>query len=217
MNRLTCPSTSLAGWSRFDGVAIARGESPRPWSRPCRNARAWPMKASGARAKRAVDVVRAVLGLIVFAPVLLAIALFIRLDSPGPALFRQMRPGHRGRPFRMLEFRTMVADAERRLGSLEACSESAGGVLFKPRQDPRATPLGRSLRRSSPDALPQLVAAENPVRQAAVDPSRLPLSATGQDLLHDPAKGFLLEFLTTGVMRSYEWLLFPAARVGPAH
>jgi lipopolysaccharide/colanic/teichoic acid biosynthesis glycosyltransferase len=96
-------------------------------------------------------------GLIVFAPVMLAIALWIRLDSPGPALFRQERRGHRGRPFRMLKFRTMVVDAESRLEDLEWCNESAGGVLFKLRDDPRVTRLGRFLRRSSLDELPQLI------------------------------------------------------------
>jgi lipopolysaccharide/colanic/teichoic acid biosynthesis glycosyltransferase len=98
-----------------------------------------------------------VLGLILFAPVLLAIALLVRLDSPGPVLFRQVRRGYRGRPFRLLKFRTMVSDAEQRLGDLQACNESAGGVLFKLRQDPRVTPLGRFLRRSSLDELPQLI------------------------------------------------------------
>lgn len=104
------------------------------------------MKASDARARGAVDVVEAVLRLIVFAPVLLAIALSIRMDSPGPALFRQMRPERWGRPFRMLDFRTLVADAEQRLGGLEACNESAGGELFKPRRGPWVTLLGRFLR-----------------------------------------------------------------------
>jgi lipopolysaccharide/colanic/teichoic acid biosynthesis glycosyltransferase len=89
--------------------------------------------------------------------VLLAIALLIRLDSPGPVLFHQTRRGHRGRPFRMLKFRTMVVDVERRLGDLESCNESAGGVLFKLRDDPRVTPLGRLLRRLSVDELPQLI------------------------------------------------------------
>jgi lipopolysaccharide/colanic/teichoic acid biosynthesis glycosyltransferase len=99
----------------------------------------------------------ALVGLVLFSPVLLAIALLIRLDSPGPVLFRQVRRGHRGRPFRMLKFRTMVVDAEQRLGDLESCNESAGGVLFKLRQDPRVTPRGRFLRRSSLDELPQLI------------------------------------------------------------
>jgi lipopolysaccharide/colanic/teichoic acid biosynthesis glycosyltransferase len=107
--------------------------------------------------KRGVDEAGALVGLIVFAPVLLAIALFLRLDSPGPVLFRQVRRGYRGLPFRMLKFRSMVADAESRLADLESCNESAGGVLFKLRQDPRVTPLGRFLRQSSLDELPQLI------------------------------------------------------------
>jgi lipopolysaccharide/colanic/teichoic acid biosynthesis glycosyltransferase len=115
------------------------------------------MTAPVARVKRAVDVAGAMVGLIVVAPALLAIALLIRLDSPGPVLFCQTRRGHRGRPFRMLKFRTMVADAEQRLGGLEVCNESAGGVLFKLRRDPRVTRLGRFLRRSSLDELPQLI------------------------------------------------------------
>jgi lipopolysaccharide/colanic/teichoic acid biosynthesis glycosyltransferase len=90
-------------------------------------------------------------------PVMLVIALLIRRDSSGPVLFRQWRRGRDGRPFRMLKFRTMVVDAERRLGDLEARNESAGGVLFKLRNDPRVTRLGRFLRRSSLDELPQLI------------------------------------------------------------
>ena len=85
------------------------------------------------------------------------IALLIRLDSPGPVLFRQLRRGYRGRLFWVLKFRTMVVDAEQRLNDLEKNNESAGGVLFKLRDDPRVTPLGRFLRRSSLDELPQLI------------------------------------------------------------
>ena len=110
-----------------------------------------------ASVKRAVDLAGALLGLFLLWPVMLAIAVWIRRESPGPVLFRQVRRGHRGRPFRMLKFRTMVADAEARLGELESCNESAGGVLFKLRHDPRVTRLGRFLRRSSLDELPQLL------------------------------------------------------------
>jgi lipopolysaccharide/colanic/teichoic acid biosynthesis glycosyltransferase len=107
--------------------------------------------------KRGIDLVGALAGLMLLWPELLAIALLIRLVSPGPVLFRQLRRGHRGRPFRMLKFRTMVVDAEERLGDLETSNESAGGVLFKLRDDPRVTRLGRFLRRSSLDELPQLI------------------------------------------------------------
>jgi lipopolysaccharide/colanic/teichoic acid biosynthesis glycosyltransferase len=105
--------------------------------------------------KRTIDVIGASLGLIMLAPVMGAIALLVRWDSAGPALFRQLRLGHGGRPFYVLKFRTMVTDAETRLKDLEAKNEAAG-VLFKMRDDPRVTPLGRFLRRTSLDELPQL-------------------------------------------------------------
>jgi lipopolysaccharide/colanic/teichoic acid biosynthesis glycosyltransferase len=107
--------------------------------------------------KRAMDLAGALAGLALLWPILLIVAALIRLDSPGPALFRQVRRGRGGRPFRLLKFRSMVVDAERRLGDLEPCNESAGGVLFKVRDDPRVTRLGRFLRRSSLDELPQLI------------------------------------------------------------
>jgi lipopolysaccharide/colanic/teichoic acid biosynthesis glycosyltransferase len=107
--------------------------------------------------KRAMDFTGALVGVLVLSPVMLVLALLIRLDSHGPILFRQVRLGHRGRPFRMLKFRTMVVDAEQRLGGLEEKNESAGRVLFKLRDDPRVTRLGRFLRRSSLDELPQLI------------------------------------------------------------
>jgi lipopolysaccharide/colanic/teichoic acid biosynthesis glycosyltransferase len=88
---------------------------------------------------------------------MLLIALLIRLDSPGPVLFRQLRRGYRGRLFRVLKFRTMVLDAEQQLPDLEDSNESAGGVLFKLRKDPRVTKLGRFLRQHSLDELPQLI------------------------------------------------------------
>jgi lipopolysaccharide/colanic/teichoic acid biosynthesis glycosyltransferase len=115
------------------------------------------MGGPGLVLKRAMDLAGALVGLVAFLPVMLAVALAIRLDSPGPMLFCQWRRGLHGRPFRMLKFRTMVVDAERRLGDLESSNESAGGVLFKLRDDPRVTRLGRFLRRSSLDELPQLI------------------------------------------------------------
>jgi len=107
--------------------------------------------------KRAIDVVGAFVGLIVLMPVMLSIALLIRLDSPGPVLFRQLRRGYRGRLFWVFKFRTMTTDAEQKLSALENSNESAGGVLFKLRNDPRVTRLGSFLRRSSLDELPQLL------------------------------------------------------------
>jgi lipopolysaccharide/colanic/teichoic acid biosynthesis glycosyltransferase len=118
----------------------------------------WPAADDlGLLVKRGLDLVGAVACRLVLGPLLLALAVLIRLDSPGPVLFRQVRRGRHGRLFRMLKFRTMVADAEQRLGDLEPRNESAGGVLFKLRVDPRVTRLGRFLRRSSLDELPQLL------------------------------------------------------------
>jgi exopolysaccharide biosynthesis polyprenyl glycosylphosphotransferase len=115
-----------------------------------------PARSVGSGVKRLMDVVGAGCGLIMLSPLLLVIAILIRVDSRGPILFRQKRVGLRGREFSCLKFRTMVPDAEARLRDLEARNESAGGVLFKIKDDPRVTPLGRFLRRTSLDEFPQL-------------------------------------------------------------
>jgi len=107
--------------------------------------------------KRAVDFIGAIVGLLLLSPLMLAIGLLIRLDSPGPVLFRQLRRGYRGELFWVLKFRTMTVDAEQKLKDLENSNESAGGVLFKLRDDPRVTRLGSFLRRRSLDELPQLI------------------------------------------------------------
>lgn len=105
--------------------------------------------------KRAFDIVVAALALIVLAPVMLAIAIAIRIDSSGSVIFRTVRIGQGGESFRMLKFRSMGADAEERRGELEARSATNG--FFKLRDDPRITRVGRWLRRSYLDELPQLV------------------------------------------------------------
>jgi exopolysaccharide biosynthesis polyprenyl glycosylphosphotransferase len=105
--------------------------------------------------KRLIDVLGAAIGLVVFAPVLVAIAVIVRRTSSGPAIFAQVRYGRNRRKFRMYKFRTMVVDAEKHQADLEAYNEVAGPV-FKIRQDPRITPVGRILRKTSLDELPQL-------------------------------------------------------------
>ena len=107
--------------------------------------------------KRVIDVTGALVGLVMLFPVMLVIAVLIRLDSPGPIFFRQLRQGRGGRPFMFLKFRTMTVNAEDRLRELESLNEAAGGVLFKIRRDPRVTRIGRALRRTSLDELPQLI------------------------------------------------------------
>jgi lipopolysaccharide/colanic/teichoic acid biosynthesis glycosyltransferase len=107
--------------------------------------------------KRAIDLTGALVGLTLLTPVMLVITLLIRIDSRGPILFRQLRRGYRGRLFWVLKFRTMMTDAEDRLPDLENSNEVDGGVLFKLRDDPRVTGLGKFLRQHSLDELPQLV------------------------------------------------------------
>ena len=105
--------------------------------------------------KRALDVTLSALGLLLVSPVLLVIGLIVKLDSPGPALFRQERVGRNGKPFHMLKFRSMVETAEDDLAGLLDKNEGAG-VLFKIRSDPRITRVGRFIRKYSLDELPQL-------------------------------------------------------------
>ncbi|MEV7004575.1 sugar transferase [Streptomyces sp. NPDC093982] len=107
-------------------------------------------------AKSALDRVIAGLALLLLAPLGVALALAIRIDSPGPVLHRQIRAGMGGVSFTMWKFRTMVEDAEQRREELTAANEQ-DGPLFKMRRDPRVTRVGRSLRRTSLDELPQLV------------------------------------------------------------
>jgi exopolysaccharide biosynthesis polyprenyl glycosylphosphotransferase len=105
--------------------------------------------------KRGFDIVGASLGLLVIAPILIAIAVAIKLGGPGSVLYAQDRVGRDARTFRMLKFRSMVPGADRQLPALASNNEGAG-VLFKLRDDPRVTPVGRFLRRHSLDELPQL-------------------------------------------------------------
>ncbi|BDZ50556.1 hypothetical protein GCM10025867_27970 [Frondihabitans sucicola] len=105
--------------------------------------------------KRATDVALSGLGILLLLPLMAVIALIIRSEGDGPVLFRQERVGRDGQRFTMLKFRTMVVDAEARLAELEAHSEGAG-LLFKMKQDPRVTRIGRVLRKYSLDEIPQL-------------------------------------------------------------
>jgi len=106
--------------------------------------------------KRTFDLVGATLLLVLLSPLLLAIVLAVRLSSRGPIVFRSTRRGIGQRPFACLKFRTMHSDAEQRQADLEELNE-ASGALFKIRDDPRMTRVGRVLRRYSLDELPQLV------------------------------------------------------------
>ncbi|MFJ5862194.1 sugar transferase [Pseudarthrobacter sp. NPDC092439] len=105
--------------------------------------------------KRVMDIATAGCALVALAPLFLVLAVIVRLDSPGPVIFRQDRVGKNGRTFGMFKFRSMVADAEALRPGLEKENEGAG-VLFKMRHDPRVTRCGRWMRKYSLDELPQL-------------------------------------------------------------
>jgi exopolysaccharide biosynthesis polyprenyl glycosylphosphotransferase len=109
-----------------------------------------------ASAKRTFDIVVSSIGLLLAWPIMLAVAIAIKLDDGGPVLFRQARVGRHRQPFTLLKFRSMVKEAELQLADLASRNE-ADGPLFKLRDDPRITRVGRLLRRYSLDELPQLL------------------------------------------------------------
>ncbi len=115
--------------------------------------------ARHAAAIRALDIVVAASALTLLVPVLLVVALAIKLFDPGPLLFAHKRLGQGGRPFRCLKFRTMTVDADQRLARLlesDPAARAEWAETQKLRSDPRITPIGRFLRRSCLDELPQL-------------------------------------------------------------
>lgn len=122
------------------GEAPSAGEVLTFWKPAARTAANAPI---GGWEKRVLDIVISSIALVVLAPFLVLIALAVRLDTPGPAIFRQERGGYRGKPFRIWKFRTMIVQENR-------------GVVQARRNDARITELGAFLRRSSLDELPQL-------------------------------------------------------------
>jgi exopolysaccharide biosynthesis polyprenyl glycosylphosphotransferase len=108
-------------------------------------------------AKRTFDLLASATLLLLLSPVLIAVAIAVKLSSPGPVFFAQERVGIKGKLFKMLKFRSMVVDAEQRLADLQAQRDAGNSVMFKMKDDPRVTPIGRVLRRYSLDELPQLI------------------------------------------------------------
>ena len=107
-------------------------------------------------AKRTIDVTVAIGLLVLCAPLLVAVALAITLTDKGPVLYWQNRVGFRGREFRFPKFRSMVVNADKRIDQLLASNDHANSITFKMKDDPRVTWIGRVIRRSSIDELPQL-------------------------------------------------------------
>ena len=122
-----------------------------------RRARWRATRAAARIAKRTIDVAGAIVALALLSPLLAVVAVLIRLESEGPVFYSQTRVGRGGREFRILKFRSMYVDAEARQAALTARNEMQGGVIFKMRDDPRVTSVGRVIRKLSIDELPQLL------------------------------------------------------------
>lgn len=112
--------------------------------------------AAGERTKRGIDIVVSAGALLALSPLLGCVALAIKVTDGGPALFWQVRVGKWGRPFACPKFRSMVMNAEQLRNNLAAVNMHGNGVTFKMKQDPRITRVGRFIRRTSVDELPQL-------------------------------------------------------------
>jgi exopolysaccharide biosynthesis WecB/TagA/CpsF family protein len=115
----------------------------------------WARLSAGAL-KRVFDIVAGTILLIMLSPIFMVIIPLIRMESPGPAFYSQMRVGLRGEMFKLWKFRSMYKDADQRRAALEKENEMTGGVIFKMKKDPRITRLGGFIRKMSIDELPQL-------------------------------------------------------------
>ena len=152
-----CELEGVEAWlvADFFGTQIARASLDELFGHPLLVFRTAPETSWQSLTKMLMDFFGAFVLLLVCAVPMLAVALLIKLTSPGPALFRQQRSGLSGAPFTLYKFRTMVTNAEQFKHELEAMNEMRGPV-FKVTNDPRITPVGKWLRRYSLDELPQL-------------------------------------------------------------
>jgi exopolysaccharide biosynthesis polyprenyl glycosylphosphotransferase len=153
------------------------------------------LSGPGWLAKNLLDRVVAAIGLLLLSPIMLAIAVGIRLADPGPVFFRQPRVGHEGNTFRVWKFRTMYVDAEERKATLEELNEG-DGMLFKIKGDPRIFPFGNKLRGSSLDELPQLI---NVLKGEMSLVGPRPLPADDGDYLGDVRRRLLVRPGITGL------------------
>lgn len=106
--------------------------------------------------KRLIDILLSLLGLIIVSPIMLIVAILIKLESTGPVIFSQKRVGLNGKEFNMLKFRSMVQNAEELKEKLQKQNEMSG-PMFKMKEDPRVTKVGKFIRKTSIDELPQLI------------------------------------------------------------
>jgi exopolysaccharide biosynthesis polyprenyl glycosylphosphotransferase len=175
---LACEAEGIEAWVSADFIQtlFTRVQFDQFAGQPLLIYRTTPAISWELVAKRIVDVMGSLV-LLVFASLpILIIAILVRWTSPGPIIFWQNRSGLHGRPFRMYKFRSMVTNAEQARAELESMNEMSGPV-FKVKNDPRVTPLGRILRKTSLDELPQLW---NVLRgeMSLVGPRPLPLYET---------------------------------------
>jgi exopolysaccharide biosynthesis polyprenyl glycosylphosphotransferase len=138
-----------------------------------------PLTRASRVAKRCLDVIVSSLLLVFLSPFLLLLAVAIKIDSRGPIFFRQVRAGRGQTTFMLIKFRSMYKDADKRKKEFEADNEANDGVMFKIKRDPRITRIGRLIRRTSIDELPQLI---NVLRgeMSLVGPRPLILSESSQ-------------------------------------
>jgi exopolysaccharide biosynthesis polyprenyl glycosylphosphotransferase len=153
-----CEVEGVEAWLNADFIrtSVARPTYESFGRKPMLVFRATPDISWSLMLKNAMDRLGALAILIVVIPIFVVVALAVRFSSKGPVVFRQQRAGLYGKPFTMLKFRTMIADAEQRKEELEALNQMKGPV-FKVENDPRITPVGRLLRKTSIDELPQLI------------------------------------------------------------
>jgi exopolysaccharide biosynthesis polyprenyl glycosylphosphotransferase len=134
--------------------------------------RRFEMTFSSQLIKRGSDILGSVCCLIFMSPVMIVTAIAVKLDSPGPVLYRQWRAGRHGEPFQMVKFRSMVADADQKLDEIRHLNEAEG--VFKMARDPRITRVGRIIRKFHIDELPQMLNVLQG-RMSLVGPRPLPL------------------------------------------
>ena len=153
-----CETEGVEAWlvADFFNTQISRTSFDDFFGRPVMIFRSVPEVSWQGLLKQVMDLAGSATLLLVGLPIFLLIALAIKLSSPGPVLFRQKRAGLNGRPFTMYKFRTMVSNADQLKAELAALNEMSGPV-FKVSNDPRVTRVGRFLRKSSLDELPQLL------------------------------------------------------------
>lgn len=152
-----CEIEGVPAWlvADFIQTSIAKPDFDAFAGRPMLVFRSTPEASWALMIKRAIDLIGSAVALLIFAIPMAVVALMIRFSSPGPVIFRQRRAGRYGKPFVMYKFRSMADDAEMRRAELEPFNQMSGPV-FKVESDPRITPIGRWLRRTSFDELPQV-------------------------------------------------------------